>query len=59
MRGTYHVIRCALPHLIESATAFGAKRRSGVHVILMSSVAGQFVMPSASDCQTSKHAINR
>lgn len=59
MRGTYHVIRYAVPHLIESAKTFGAKGRSGGHLILVSSVGAQFVMPGASDYQTSKHATNR
>ena len=59
MRGTYHVIRYALPHLIKSAKTFGDKGRSGGHLILVSSVGAQFVMPGASDYQTSKHAINR
>lgn len=59
MRGTYHVIRYALPHLIQSAKTFDAQGRSGGHLILVSSVGAQFVMPGASDYQTSKHAINR
>jgi len=59
MRGTYHVIRYALPHLIKSAKTFEAQGRSGGHLILVSSVGAQFVMPGASDYQTSKHAINR
>jgi len=59
MRGTYHVIRYALPHLTQSAKIFDAQGRSGGHLILVSSVGAQFVMPGASDYQTSKHAINR
>ena len=59
MRGTYHVIRFTLPHLIKSAETFGAKGRSGGHLVLVSSVGAQFVMLGASDYQTSKHAINR
>lgn len=59
MQGSYHVIRYTLPHLIDSAKAQGAKGLSGGHLILMSSVGAQFVMPGASDYQTSKHAINR
>lgn len=59
MKGTYHVIRFALPHLIESARNWGVKGGSGGHLILVSSIGAQFVMPGASDYQTSKHAINR
>lgn len=55
IQGTYHIIRFTLPHLIESAQ----KWPSGGHLILVSSVGAQFVMPGASDYQTSKHAINR
>lgn len=59
MKGTYHVIRFALPHLIESAKTWEAEGGSGGHLILVSSIGAQFVMPGASDYQTSKHAINR
>lgn len=59
VRGTYHVIRFTLPHLIESATRWGAEGGSGGHLILMSSVGAQLLMTGASDYQTSKHAINR
>ncbi|SFR50946.1 SDR family oxidoreductase [Litoreibacter janthinus] len=59
MQGSYHVIRYTLPHLIESAKTRGAEGRSGGHLILISSIGAQFVMPGASDYQTSKHAINR
>ena len=59
MKGTYHVLRYALPHLIESAKAWEAKGGSGGHLILVSSIGAQFVMPGASDYQTSKHATNR
>ncbi len=59
MQGSYHVIRYTLPHLIHSAKAGNANGRSGGHLILVSSVGAQFVMPGASDYQTSKHAINR
>ena len=59
MQGTYHVIRYALPHLITSAEKYSALGKSGGHLILLSSIGGQFVMPGASDYQTSKHAINR
>lgn len=59
IKGTYHVIRYALPHLIESAKAWTAKGGSGGHLILVSSIGAQFVMPGASDYQTSKHATNR
>lgn len=59
IQGTYHVIRYTLPHLINSAKSQAAKGRSGGHLILVSSIGAQFVMPGASDYQTSKHAINR
>lgn len=55
VQGTYHVIRYALPHLIESAQ----NNPSGGHLILLSSIGAQLLMPGASDYQTSKHAINR
>ncbi len=59
LRGAYHVIRFTLPHLIESAKARADEGRSGGHLILLSSIGAQFLMPGASDYQTSKHAINR
>ena len=59
VQGSYHVIRYTLPHLIESAKTRSAEGRSGGHLILLSSIGAQFVMPGASDYQTSKHAINR
>lgn len=59
VRGTYHVIRHAVPHLIESARRMDAEGRSGGHLILISSVGAQMLSPGASDYQTSKHAINR
>lgn len=59
MKGTYHVIRFTLPHLIKSAATQAAQGSSGGHLIVVSSVGAQFVMPGASDYQTSKHAINR
>jgi NAD(P)-dependent dehydrogenase (short-subunit alcohol dehydrogenase family) len=59
MQGSYHVVRFTLPHLIESAKRRSSEGRSGGHLILLSSIGAQFVMPGASDYQTSKHAINR
>lgn len=59
LRGSYHVIRYTMAHLIQSAKTRAAEGRSGGHLILMSSIGAQFVMPGASDYQTSKHAINR
>lgn len=59
IQGTYHVIRYTLPHLIASAKTHGAAGRTGGHLILVSSIGAQFLMPGASDYQTSKHAINR
>lgn len=59
MRGVYHVIRYAVPHLIESARKRAEEASSGGHLILISSVGAQLLMPGASDYQVSKHAINR
>jgi len=59
VRGTYHVSRFTLPHLIASAKKHAEKGRSSGHLILLSSVGAQLLMPGASDYQTSKHAINR
>ena len=59
LRGTYHVIRFTLPHLIASARRWAAEGGSGGHLILLSSIGAQLLMPGASDYQTSKHAINR
>lgn len=59
VKGAYHVIRFTLPHLIQSAETWAKEGRSGGHLILLSSIGAQFVMPGASDYQTSKHAINR
>lgn len=59
MKGSYHVVGYTLPHLVESAEKWALEGRSGGHLILVSSIGAQFVMPGASDYQTSKHAINR
>jgi len=59
VKGTYHVIRFVMPHLIESARKHTARGSSGGHLILISSVGAQLLFPGASDYQTSKHAINR
>lgn len=59
VKGAYHVIRFTLPHLIASAKRWGADGTSGGHLILLSSIGAQLLMPGASDYQTSKHAINR
>ena len=59
IKGAYHVIRHAVPHLIDSAKRHSAKGRSGGYLILISSVGAQLLTPGASDYQTSKHAINR
>jgi NAD(P)-dependent dehydrogenase (short-subunit alcohol dehydrogenase family) len=59
VQGTYHVIRFTLPHLITSAQKRAAEGRGGGHLILLSSVGAQLLMPGASEYQTSKHAINR
>lgn len=59
LKGTYYVIRYAIPHLIESAKKQFAGGSTGGHLILISSVGAQLLTPTASDYQTSKHAINR
>lgn len=59
VRGVYHVIRFTLPYLIESAKRHGAEGGSGGHLILLSSIGAQLLMPGASDYQTAKHSINR
>lgn len=59
VRGAYHVIRYTLPHLTQSASRCAAEGGSGGHLILLSSIGAQLLMPTASDYQTSKHAINR
>lgn len=59
VKGAYHVIRFTLPHLIDSAKRHAAEGLSGGHLILLSSIGAQLLMPGASDYQTSKHAINR
>lgn len=59
MKGAYLVARFAIPYLIESARKYSEKGSTGGHLILISSVGAQLLMPGASDYQTSKHAINR
>lgn len=59
LKGTYYVVRYSIPHLIESARNHFAKGSTGGHLILISSIGAQLLMPGASDYQTSKHAINR
>ena len=59
LKGTYYVVRYAIPHLIESAQKHAAKGSTGGYMILISSIGAQLLMPGASDYQTSKHAINR
>lgn len=59
VKGAYHVIRFTLPHLIASAKRRAAEGSSGGHLILLSSIGAQLLMPTASDYQASKHAINR
>jgi NAD(P)-dependent dehydrogenase (short-subunit alcohol dehydrogenase family) len=59
VRGAYHVIRFTLPHLAHSAKRWAAEGVSSGHLIVLSSVGAQLLMPGASDYQTSKHAINR
>lgn len=59
LKGTYYVVRYAIPHLIESARKHAAAGSTGGHLVLISSIGAQLVMEGASDYQTAKHAINR
>jgi NAD(P)-dependent dehydrogenase (short-subunit alcohol dehydrogenase family) len=59
IQGAYHVARFTLPHLTQAAKKRAEEGRSAGHLILLSSIGGQFVMPGASDYQSAKHAINR
>lgn len=59
IKGSYHLIRHAVPHLIHSAQKHAATGGSGGHLVLISSVGAQLLTPGASDYQASKHAINR
>jgi NAD(P)-dependent dehydrogenase (short-subunit alcohol dehydrogenase family) len=59
LKGTYYVIRYTMAHLIESARRHAERGASGGHLILISSIGAQLVVPTGSDYQTSKHAINR
>jgi NAD(P)-dependent dehydrogenase (short-subunit alcohol dehydrogenase family) len=59
LKGTYYVIRYTIAYLIESAKKHSASGSTGGHLILISSIGAQLVTPTASDYQTSKHAINR
>ena len=59
LKGTYYLIRYTMSYLIESAKKHSARGSSGGHLILISSIGAQLVRPTASDYQTSKHAINR
>jgi NAD(P)-dependent dehydrogenase (short-subunit alcohol dehydrogenase family) len=59
LKGTYYVIRYTLSSLIESAKKHSDMGSTGGYLILISSIGAQMVRPTASDYQTSKHAINR
>ncbi|MBV9276091.1 MAG: SDR family oxidoreductase [Verrucomicrobia bacterium] len=59
LKGTYYLIRYTISYLIDSAKKHSSRGSTGGHLILISSVGAQFVTPTASDYQTSKHAINR
>jgi NAD(P)-dependent dehydrogenase (short-subunit alcohol dehydrogenase family) len=59
VKGVYYVVRFCLPHLIKSARKHADEGSTSGHLILISSVGAQLLMPGASDYQTSKHAINR
>jgi NAD(P)-dependent dehydrogenase (short-subunit alcohol dehydrogenase family) len=59
VKGTYYVIRHAVPHLVNSAKRYSSNGGSSGYLILISSIGAQRLTPGASDYQTSKHAINR
>lgn len=59
VRGAYHVIRYTIPHLVQSAETHAVLGKSGGHLLVLSSIGAQLLMPGASDYQTAKHAINR
>jgi NAD(P)-dependent dehydrogenase (short-subunit alcohol dehydrogenase family) len=59
VRGAYHVARFTLAHLADSARRHAVDGRSGGHLILLSSIGAQLLMPGASGYQSSKHAVNR
>ena len=59
LKGTYYIIRYTMSHLIESAKKHSVRGSTGGHLILISSIGAQLVRPTASDYQTTKHAINR
>lgn len=59
VKGAYVVARYTIPHLIESARKHATRGATGGHLILISSIGAQLLMPGASDYQTAKHAINR
>jgi NAD(P)-dependent dehydrogenase (short-subunit alcohol dehydrogenase family) len=59
LKGTYYVIRYTMSYLIQSAKKHSVRGSTGGHLILISSIGAQLVRPTASDYQTSKHAINR
>lgn len=59
VKGAYHVIRYTIAPLVQSARSHAAQGKSGGHLLLLSSIGAQLLMPGASDYQTSKHAINR
>jgi NAD(P)-dependent dehydrogenase (short-subunit alcohol dehydrogenase family) len=59
LKGSYYVVRYTIEHLIESSQKHAANGSTGGHLILISSIGAQLLMPGASDYQISKHAINR
>lgn len=59
VRGTYHVVRHTIAHLVASARKFGEQGSTGGHLILTSSNGAQLLADGASDYGTAKHAINR
>jgi NAD(P)-dependent dehydrogenase (short-subunit alcohol dehydrogenase family) len=59
VQGAYHIMRYTLPHLVTSAKKHAATGGSGGHLILLSSIGAQVLMPGASGYQSAKHAINR
>jgi NAD(P)-dependent dehydrogenase (short-subunit alcohol dehydrogenase family) len=59
VKGAYHLIRYTVSHLAQSAQTHAAEGKSGGHLLMLSSIGAQLLMPGASDYQASKHAINR
>ena len=53
------MIRLTVPRLVRSAQRHATTGQSGGHLLLLSSIGAQLLMPGALDDQAAKHAINR